>query len=138
MPVMNSSGELAVYATVDLSKKTKHKVQMEEEVPESAENKENEEEPAATNYANVEPGGVEVKNYVNLEFAHSLEYYENARDVLNRAGLGGDVSFRVDNEGVKYCKKCGHACQQKEAKGPQDDYLLMEPAALEVKFVYFL
>jgi rubrerythrin len=131
MPVMNSCGELAVYATVDLSKKTKHKVptagEEESKTKEdlTEENKENEEE--CNNYANVAP--TESKNYVNLEFAQSLELYENSRDVVRRACL----------EGPKYCNKCGHPCQQQptSSQPPQDDYLLMGPAASEVRHLFY-
>lgn len=63
------------------------------------------------NYANIEP--VEVlkqpeacPNYENMEFAQSLELYENAKQIMEKAT---NVS----------CSKCGHASEQ--------DYLCMEP-----------
>ena len=95
-------------------------------------------------------------NYMNLDFAHSLEYYENSRDLLSKAGLSqqdidniahdiattpnekSTLPYSFDKNGVKYCTKCGHACNSNEGPAPeqdttqkpsnkQDDYLMMEP-----------
>ncbi|KAF5296617.1 hypothetical protein FQA39_LY12445 [Lamprigera yunnana] len=70
----------ALYATVDMSKKCSR----------------------THNYANFQPNTV--ANYANMDFAQSLELYENAKQVAQNAGL---------------CNKCGHL---------QSDYLMMEPA----------
>ncbi|KAK4873688.1 hypothetical protein RN001_013048 [Aquatica leii] len=70
----------ALYATVDMSKKCSR----------------------THNYANFQPNTS--ANYANMDFAQSLELYENAKQVAQNAGL---------------CNKCGH---------PQSDYLMMEPA----------
>lgn len=66
-------------------------------------------------------------NYENIDFAQSLEYYENSKDLLQKVGItkevteGGEppvletleaeeaVLYTVTN-GVKLCNKCGHAC----------------------------
>jgi hypothetical protein len=66
-------------------------------------------------------------NYENIDFAQSLEYYENSKDLLQRVGISKKatecseppapevpeaevaVSYTVTN-GVTYCNKCGHAC----------------------------
>jgi hypothetical protein len=66
-------------------------------------------------------------NYENIDFAQSLEYYENSKDLLQRVGISKEatevgeapvpevfeteeaVSYTVTN-GVKFCNKCGHAC----------------------------
>lgn len=66
-------------------------------------------------------------NYENIDFAQSLEYYENSKDLLQRVGINKDgtecseppvpevpeaeaaVSYTVTN-GVTFCNKCGHAC----------------------------
>lgn len=66
-------------------------------------------------------------DYENIDFAQSLEYYENSRDFLQRVGIskeaaeGGEpvvsevpgteeaVSYTVA-DGVTICNKCGHAC----------------------------
>lgn len=74
----------ALYASVDISKKSNRN----------------------TNYANIPLNntGSTNSNYENMDFAQSLQLYENARQVTQKAGL---------------CTKCGHA---------QEDYLLMEPS----------
>ncbi|XP_059476896.1 uncharacterized protein LOC132197566 isoform X2 [Neocloeon triangulifer] len=82
MPVRDPSGQLSVlYATVD---KTKKKMRP----------------PPCPNYVNVEElrtgeqqplvGQQPTANYANLDFAHSLENYENAKDILQRAGISKD------------------------------------------------
>lgn len=127
MPVVNACGELAIYATVDKAKKTKKQEPLQD-----------------SNYVNINipdecPDGT---NYENIDFAQSLEYYENAKDLLQRAGLNKDdtvsecvgkpedceVSFSVNN-GVRVCNKCGH-CQPRADpthEPKQEDYLMMEP-----------
>ncbi|XP_022916434.1 uncharacterized protein [Onthophagus taurus] len=72
----------ALYATVDVGKKCKNKNRFE-----------------SHNYANLDGN---YGNYENMEFAQSLQLYENAKEVVKKAGL---------------CSKCGH----------KDDYLMMEP-----------
>ncbi|KAL5244544.1 hypothetical protein ACI65C_011954 [Semiaphis heraclei] len=109
----------AIYATVDISKKKKHAEPLP--VPLSS-----------SNYMNLEPAGGDCKqqqqqpttarngrkpteNYMNLEFSESLCYYENAKNVLTKAGLSNA------------CDKCGH---QKRCSGGGDekgDYMTMEP-----------
>lgn len=193
MPVMNSSGEIAIYATVDKSKKTKCKNSQAGNEDDSSvisngtEVKTNATEEElnnldgdniSSNYVNVEvaiekqPKSIaetttttvhdssipaDYLNYTNIDFAQSLEYYENSRDVLSRTGfsqqeidkMARDIAstpaeekplpFSVDKNGIKICNKCGHACSPNT--GPpapqdpqphntkQDDYLMMEPAA---------
>lgn len=147
MPVVNASGEVAIYATIDKSKKSNRK-------PVEDSNQQN------TNYENVEPeerGEEKEKkesiNYENIEFAQSLEYYENSKDLIQRAGITQEevekltqnisketeVSFSLNN-GVKVCNKCGHTCEPNQAKEEQtssdektktvelEDYLVMEPS----------
>ncbi|KAK9687323.1 PTB domain (IRS-1 type) [Popillia japonica] len=76
----------ALYATVDMSKKCSR----------------------LHNYANLQPQTTTAANanlstnYENMDFAQSLQLYENAKQVIQKAGL---------------CSKCGH----------KDDYLMMEP-----------
>ncbi|GJQ80044.1 hypothetical protein Trydic_g5023 [Trypoxylus dichotomus] len=73
----------ALYATVDMSKKCSR----------------------LHNYANLQPQAppnANNANYENMDFAQSLQLYENAKQVIQKAGL---------------CSKCGH----------KDDYLMMEP-----------
>lgn len=97
MPVVQANGEMAIYATIDKSKKTNRKIQdcsncskNEKEVSCSKE------DPISTNYVNIDPINLvpepseqhitECANYANIDFAQSLEYYENARELLQRAG----------------------------------------------------
>lgn len=115
MPV-SINGELAIYATVDKSKKTKNQTPTPTVPPAPKP-----EDPAPSceqsngNYANIEPvvhqtnTSTTQENYMNLSFAQSLDLYENARDVLHKAGIGADT--------------CAHCSYSK----PQDDYLMMEP-----------
>lgn len=113
----------AIYATVDVSKKKKHA-----EPP----------TPPTSNYMNLEPtattaGGKQTAmqavmarngrkatdNYMNLEFSESLCHYENAKNVLTKAGL-------VNNA----CDKCGHRKRCAENGTGDDgksDYMTMEP-----------
>lgn len=156
MPVVQSNGDTAIYATIDKSKKTNRKT------PDCK--CEKTEDPTATNYVNIDPVDLipepveqhsnECANYANIDFAQSLEYYENARELLQRAGITKEEMESLDTEtavkekltyiitnGIKVCNKCGHACGQNkdqhekedESAPPtdvnkQDDYLMMEPA----------
>ncbi|XP_024086265.1 uncharacterized protein LOC106668392 [Cimex lectularius] len=139
MPVMNKCGELAIYATIDKTKKTKHKKDeddiREKEDKEQIDGKADEGENNC-NYVNIEPEVIQKEststtiNYENLDFAQSLEYYENSKDVLIRAGLNKEVpGYCTDKNGVKFCTKCGHACSAVDNKS--DDYLMMEPQLRE-------
>lgn len=167
MPVVQANGDsMAIYATVDKSKKTNRKKQ-DCKCPSE---KLNAEDPASTNYVNIDPinlvpepveqHAAECANYANIDFAQSLEYYENARELLQRAGITREEMDKLDSDsavkekinyiianGVKVCNKCGHACKQgkngehdKEGEHPsttesnkQDDYLMMEPAKKQEK-----
>ncbi|XP_075210483.1 uncharacterized protein LOC142317819 [Lycorma delicatula] len=180
MPVVNSSGEIAIYATVDKLKKARDKEERlgminsnpnhtPVNVSQIAQKRTEEIIEGASNYVNVESSEISDQdqnisvqsisensiaiNYANMDFAQSLEYYENARDLVSRAGikqissipsLTGDnkhnEQFSVDKSGIKYCNKCGHPCKllddlsnlpdNETDKKPavQDDYLMMEPA----------
>lgn len=77
--------------------------------------------------------------YINLEFAQSLRYYENSKDVLNRANMiQNEKSLENNNmqehlsvmNGSKVCTKCGHSCNRGSPKPTEnhDDYLIMEPS----------
>ncbi|XP_074032169.1 uncharacterized protein isoform X1 [Leptinotarsa decemlineata] len=80
----------AIYATVDYSKKT-HRQQ-----PVSI----------GANYANLTASATATTtNYENMEFAQTLQLYENSKEIADKAKA--------------LCAKCGHA---------QDDYLMMEPS----------
>lgn len=110
----------AIYATVDISKKKKYA----EPTP-----------PSSFNYMNLEPATTTLgkpqapttgcndrksaDNYMNLEFSESLCYYENAKNVLTKAGLQTNT-----------CDKCGHQrqCANNGTGGDEkSDYMTMEP-----------
>ncbi|GLH03645.1 Uncharacterized protein GBIM_09513 [Gryllus bimaculatus] len=164
MPVVNASGEIAIYATVDKSKKTNRRLTSGDQQQETGpiESQVSPDvvqmcpKPDSSNYVNVEPTaeGVAIStvsqdtsnatqegvgtNYENIDFAQSLEYYENAKDVLQRAGISQQeaeaiagefedarnmsedpsLSYTINN-GVKYCNKCGHACHIQQASSTQ-------------------
>ncbi|KAJ9593987.1 hypothetical protein L9F63_014582, partial [Diploptera punctata] len=174
MPVMNPSGEIAIYATVDKSKKTNRRQAAACSCPPQQPHKEDcpqqqleiNQQADGSNYVNVEVGGnmnspgTETAmvsqgseastslDYENIDFAQSLEYYENSKDLLQRVGITKEnlegaetesptteipegeepISYTITN-GVKFCNKCGHACHLADASSSkQDDYLMMEPA----------
>uniref|UniRef100_A0A1B0DHA4 Uncharacterized protein n=1 Tax=Phlebotomus papatasi TaxID=29031 RepID=A0A1B0DHA4_PHLPP len=104
MPVMQPSGELAIYATVDMAKKLSRRMAEKCEcVPDDVS------ESSSSNYINLDPsreptGQPTDTNYTNMDFAQSLEHYENSRNVLERAGICPED----DEEAPKICHKCGH------------------------------
>ncbi|EEB14856.1 conserved hypothetical protein [Pediculus humanus corporis] len=144
MPVVNPSGELAIYATIDKAKKLNRKLVDEEE----SSNKQK------MNYENIIIPNKECDekistNYENIEFAQSLVFYENSKDLIHKIGISqeeleklsenvekeSEVTFSLNN-GVKVCNKCGHACEtnpdKKDDKPPttkinveQENYLVM-------------
>ncbi|XP_065158382.1 uncharacterized protein [Atheta coriaria] len=85
----------ALYAQVDLSKKCNRNANYANLAP-MASSTPNSNAPASN-------GQSSAHNYANMEFAQSLQHYENAKQVLAKARM---------------CTRCGHA---------QDDYLLMHP-----------
>ncbi|XP_055692725.1 uncharacterized protein LOC129795460 [Lutzomyia longipalpis] len=138
MPVMQPSGELAIYATVDMAKKMSRRIAEKCDcVPDDAS------ESGSSNYINLDPareaGAAQPMdtNYTNMDFAQSLEHYENSKNVLERAGI--PIGESEECEVPKVCQKCGHASgKQGEAKTPGQDvktpieeknenYVMMEP-----------
>ncbi|RZF31967.1 hypothetical protein LSTR_LSTR012437 [Laodelphax striatellus] len=70
-------------------------------------------------------------NYMNLDFAQSLQYYENAKDLRRKAGLDSETYSLPENSNHSLCSKCGHSSQAinlNTSSGQSEDYLLMEPA----------
>ncbi|CAG2054602.1 unnamed protein product [Timema podura] len=200
MPVRNPSGEIAIYATVDKSKKAIRRLELGEsgkehsctmylEPQSSIKNECVGQLPTlettcsvdSSNYENVDPNSITYEasssqlvvceskkdevsetgpgnmNYQNIDFAQSLEFYENSKDVLIRSGLSKNdmdeiaiqltekksehepaLSYLI-NDGVKVCNKCGHTCHLYSSDQPpsidsndvtvvkQDDYQMMEP-----------
>lgn len=184
MPVVQPSGELAVYATVDMTKKIKRRILDDMkmcECPHSgdfadADGSDGTSRPqSSSNYINIEPTvpstsaqsgddaetinqskskpKATMENYMNLDYALSLENYENAKEVLQRAGFSVTHIEETLAQCVLHrniCNKCGHtskrtpnqmcddtgastqalavqADQNNELKMPED-YILMEPS----------
>lgn len=138
MPVVQPSGELAIYATVDLTKKKTRSNRSfgdsdgldagdadtllptcECEFPDNKTD--------SSNYINLVPPMLEgnggagagaeqtadssLANYANLEFAQSLENYENAKEVLQKAGFAvGNLEETLQQclPHARLCAKCGH------------------------------
>ncbi|XP_063626259.1 uncharacterized protein LOC134797819 [Cydia splendana] len=132
------SDEMALYATVDVSRKTNR----QSSIAEKDDSVHDCNEAPLINYENLGPKGEEFvdpyANYENLEFALSLEYYENAKDLLKKAGvtqkeldaLSANVDFAevALPPKIKHCAKCGHSAKhQIMKKNKSDEYLLMEP-----------
>ncbi|XP_021915465.1 uncharacterized protein LOC110827779 isoform X3 [Zootermopsis nevadensis] len=148
MPVMNRSGEIAIYATVDKSTKANRRQcscpsqqPHQDDCPQKQADSTS--QPDGSNYVNVEASGNAAVptsedpqscgsvacslDYENIDFAQSLEYYENSKDFLQRVGISKEATesgeppvpevleteesalYTVSN-GVKFCNKCGHAC----------------------------
>lgn len=143
MPVVNASGELAIYAS-------KTNDQLEERKNTASVRKENcecESKSSMSNYENVapvidtQPESAKSANYANIDFTESLEYYENSKDLIAKAGITrneieeiADQLEKASNEKEaedaenKVCAKCGHV---KDIVG--SDYLMMEPEKQLVK-----
>lgn len=82
------------------------------------------------------------QNYMNSDFLQSLELYENSKGFIQKSNertLRGETHSSCSNSKLvhndsKICTKCQHEC-----KGPlpnpddrqQDDYLMMEPSAMD-------
>lgn len=148
MPVVQPSGELAIYATVDMTKKIKKKLLEEMKDCECQHNGDDDDDDdcmrsttESANYIDLEPGrelpakiicavikesareaaseDPEIaRNYMNLEFALSLENYENAKEVMQRAGFNvGELEDALKQHlpRRKICQKCGHASKRKRS-----------------------
>ncbi|XP_011335623.1 uncharacterized protein LOC105278317 isoform X1 [Ooceraea biroi] len=132
MPVVNASGEVAIYAT---ARRINKNAPVEGATAESCgcttASK-------SSNYENVEPvidtqPEPKQANYVNIDFTQSLEHYENSKDVLTKSSISQEEIKKfadqlkepapeAPNENAsKVCEKCGHARERK------DDYLVMDP-----------
>lgn len=141
----NISDRSALYATIDVSRKTRRKSRPNEcqsdNTPDCQFNQ-------SMDSRTVEIDDGPLANYENLSFALSLEHYENAKDLLKKAGVTQSelnaitanlkpASFTKLN-GKNVCTKCGHPQAHAEKGEPcastSDDYLMMEPKTIENKF----
>lgn len=140
-----TSDRSALYATIDVSRKTRRRLRPSISHDEIS---------AEARLTRIDAQKVEIDdgplaNYENLSFALSLEHYENAKDLLRRAGVTQSelnaitanlkpISYTVIN-GRCVCTKCGHppSKEDKEDSGEvknvitSDDYLMMEPNTKE-------
>lgn len=136
------SQDMAIYATVDVTRKTNRQSSVTDK------DSTLETDTQFTIYQNIEPKEDKefegpYANYENLEFALSLEYYENAKDLLKKAGVTQteldalsanlDIAATKLPKKPKLCKKCGHSqsslCNSHDPKrNKTDEYLLMEPS----------
>ncbi|KZC09716.1 Protein Dok-7, partial [Dufourea novaeangliae] len=131
MPVVNASGEIAIYATAKRMNKSA-----------TTEGKTNQDcdclqENQSNNYENVEPvidtqPEAKQTNYANIDFTQSLEHYENSKDLLTKSGISQEEIEKfadqikeetpeANTEETKICQKCGHV------KDRENDYLVMDP-----------
>ena len=132
MPVVNASGEIAIYATTKRANKS-----------DTAEDKGKDncdclQENRSNNYENVEPvidtqPESKQANYANIDFTESLEHYENSKDVLAKSGISQEEMEKFADQikketpevpaedSSKICQKCGHV------KDKENDYLVMDP-----------
>jgi hypothetical protein len=119
MPVRDPSGQLSVlYATVDKSKKKPR--------PLPCPNYVNITEEMSTNGSDAQAAPHSAPpqaNYANLDFAQSLENYENAKDILQRAGISRDVDVEAP------CPE-QYIVMEPGKKQPFPGYLTMTPANL--------
>ncbi|XP_076280296.1 uncharacterized protein LOC143209024 isoform X1 [Lasioglossum baleicum] len=132
MPVVNASGEIAIYATAKRANKSEN-VQDEK----SKDNCDCLQESRTNNYENVEPvidtqPEAKQANYANIDFTQSLEHYENSKDLLTKSGISQEEIEKFADqikeeapeppaEESKICQKCGHV------KDRENDYLVMDP-----------
>ncbi|XP_028027764.1 uncharacterized protein LOC114241187 [Bombyx mandarina] len=141
--------ESVLYATIDVSRKTNRQSAISDKGLQEERNQGSK----FMNYQNVEPKLDKefegpFANYENLEFSLSLEYYENAKDLLKKAGvtqseldaLSANIDLAVTTmpRKSKLCTKCGHSqhnLNQNSKKNKSDEYLLMEPCH-EIKKSY--
>ncbi|XP_049702719.2 uncharacterized protein LOC110379596 [Helicoverpa armigera] len=136
MPI--SSDRSALYATIDLSRKTRRKQRPGERDADAPHG-------ALSRSRSVDIDDGPLANYENLSFALSLEHYENAKDLLRKVGVTQSeldaisanlkpTSFEhLECKGI--CTKCGHPQKQRKtdcsmealAVNTNDDYLMMAP-----------
>ncbi|XP_037302012.1 uncharacterized protein LOC115446220, partial [Manduca sexta] len=124
----NVKDDTALYATVDVSRKTNRQSAVTDKDPQESTS-----DPQFINYQNITPKD-------EKEGEDHYEYYENAKDLLRKAGvtqseldaLSANLDIAVTTlPKKKLCTKCGHTQlgqNQDAKKNKSDEYLLMEPA----------
>lgn len=132
-PSVGDPKQSELYATVDVSKKIKSRL-VDTSTLKRCE--------CSSNYINIDPSQnqttSESSNYANLSYAHSLDNYENAKEVSRRASrlIAADEKQSGTDSDLSICGKCGHMSteQAQDGKGQGPDqkpvnpnYLVMEP-----------
>lgn len=114
----NSDERIALYATIDLSRKTKRKASLGGDE-------------ARTPARSLDAEDAALANYENLNFAQSLEHYENARALLRRAGLTGDELRALGAAPLTARLPPPRPVRRAGPSPAADEYLLMEPNGIE-------
>ncbi|XP_057326165.1 serine-rich adhesin for platelets-like [Microplitis mediator] len=105
MPVVNANGELAIYPSgLKNNKSDDFSIISSISTSTSINNIQTSSE-KANNYENIEPIVIDTqpeskRNYVNIDFTESLEYYENSRDLIARTGISQEEIAKIA-EGFK-------------------------------------
>lgn len=141
----NSHDQNALYATIDVSRKKKNIFSNDCSDIDLVTVAKCQTQKNTSQCVEIDDGPL--ANYENLNFALSLEYYENAKDVLRKAGVTQaeldaissnlkPVSYMIKNKNNS-CTKCGHSqrhfefnksqSQETITSNSHDDYLMMEP-----------
>lgn len=135
MPVVNASGEVAIFASANKCQESHTKLTGSDKDSCDCGTKIT----TTNNYENVtpvidtQPESSKRANYANLDFSESLEHYENSKDLIAKTGISRDeieeiadqleesTTDKDDDEHSKVCAKCGHV------KEIGADYLIMDP-----------
>ena len=151
MPVVNANGEINIYNTNLSNCNNKHKQECEFIIKNRTTCLEN----SKSNYENIEPvintqPDLKQPDYANIDFTHSLEYYENSKDFLSKTGIfkneiekhSAELRERASDfnneESGRVCQKCGHSKDEKAdyvavdtenqvPEKPSPGYLPMQP-----------
>lgn len=168
MPVVQPTGELAVYATVDMTKKIKRRLIDDMKMCECShsdnftDDNDGSSSSQSSNYINIVPNSVfvsaqqsqdcaacadsdrnaecndkpttakttETENYMNLDYAMSLRNYENAKEVLQKAGFSVKHIEETLAQCVLHravCNKCGHASRLTSNQSCDDSVTTTQP-----------
>ncbi|XP_044595512.1 probable serine/threonine-protein kinase DDB_G0282963 isoform X2 [Cotesia glomerata] len=152
MPVVNANGELAIYPTILNNKKSDDSINNTiTTISNCTTTTSSSNITTANNYENIEPIVVidtqpesKLRNYVNIDFTESLEYYENSRDLIAKTGISQEEmneiaedlkqqSIDINNDDEiksqviqdKVCNKCGHVKDNNSSS--LNNYLVMNP-----------
>lgn len=147
----SSVKETPVYAKVDLSKKTKNRIQKRIIADKNSDSL----IPDNCNYMNIRFKNEDENykhltnlNYMNLEFTNSLRFYENVRELLGNSkdkkqidSLNIDLPSKISMDlkrRIRICHKCGHTsetrasdCNNDKPKPKKINYLALTENVFE-------